>query len=159
MRNAPAEGIAVEVPVDATGTIHVSLSYVDILENRGHGVLVNDQEDPSTVDGVQPNANGSAASVQVSVTNCRFVGNGYSVSDRDGLRVNEGGDGDLIITVHKTVAADNAADGIEVDERGSGDVLVEMVRTTVVRNGVSSIPRTSTTGSTSTSTTTAASSA
>ena len=96
--------------MEATGTIHVALSHVDILDNLGHGVLVNDQEDPSTVDGVQPNANGSAASVRVSVDNCRFVGNGYSVSDRDGLRVNEGGDGDLIITVNKPVAADNAAD-------------------------------------------------
>ena len=129
MRNAPAEGIAVEVPADATGTIHVSLFDVDILDNRGHGVLVNDQEDPSTPDGVQPNANGSAASVDVSVINSRFVGNGFSVSDRDGLRVNEGGDGDLIITVEHTVAADNAADGIEVDERGRGDVRVDMFGT------------------------------
>jgi|SoiMethySBSTD1v2_1073268.scaffolds.fasta_scaffold345044_2 hypothetical protein len=135
VRNAPAEGVAVEVPAGATGTIYVSLAQVEIRANRGHGVLVNDQEDPSTVDGVQPNANGSAASVFVTVTNSRFVGNGYSVSDRDGLRVNEGGDGDLAIVVRHTVAADNAADGIEVDERGAGDVLVDVGFAEVVRNG------------------------
>ncbi|HEY6508671.1 MAG TPA: hypothetical protein VIY56_11710 [Vicinamibacterales bacterium] len=135
VRNAPAEGIDVEVPSSATGTIHVLLSHVEILDNHGHGVLVNDQEDPSTVDGVQPNSNGSAASVFVTVNKSRFAGNGYSVSDRDGLRVNEGGDGDLAIVVNLTVAADNAADGIEVDERGAGDVLVDVRNTTVVRNG------------------------
>jgi hypothetical protein len=87
------------------------------------------------VDGVQPNANGSAASVFVTVTRSRFAGNGYSVSDRDGLRVNEGGDGDLVIVVKHTVSADNAADGIEVDERGAGDVLVDVDDLEVVRNG------------------------
>ncbi len=135
VRNAPAEGVAVEVPANATGEISVSLERVEILGNRGHGVLVNDQEDSSTVDGVQPNANGSAASVFVSVAHSRFADNGYSVSDRDGLRVNEGGAGDLAIVVWYTVAADNAADGIEVDERGSGDVLVYMHGAEVVRNG------------------------
>ena len=102
MRNSLAEGIVVQVPPTATGTIRVSLVNVDIVNNDGHGVLVNDQEDPSTVDGVQPDPDGSAATLDVSVINCRFIHNGYSVSDRDGLRVNEGGDGDLIITVKYT---------------------------------------------------------
>lgn len=135
VRNAPAEGIDVQVPPSATGTIRVSLTRVSIVGNKGHGVLVNDQEDPSTTDGVQPNPNGSAASVAVSVLNSRFERNGYSVSDRDGLRVNEGGEGDLIITVKNSVAADNGADGIEVDERGRGDVRVDVRGTEVVRNG------------------------
>jgi hypothetical protein len=135
VRDAPAEGIAVEVPPSATGTLRVSLFRVEIRGNRGHGVLVNDQEDSSAPEGVQPNANGSAASVDVSVVNSVFAGNGYSVSDRDGLRVNEGGDGDLVITVKHSVAEDNAADGIEVDERGAGDVRVDVFGTQIVRNG------------------------
>jgi hypothetical protein len=135
VRNARAEGIAVEVPADATGTIRVSLSNVHIADNLGHGVLVNDQEDPSTEDDVQPDPDGSAASVEVSVLNSRFVRNGYSVSDRDGLRVNEGGDGDLVITVRFVEAEDNGADGIEVDERGPGDVRVEMFATRLTGNG------------------------
>jgi hypothetical protein len=135
VRNGPAEGIAVEVPSGATGTLYVSLFRVEISGNLGHGVLVNDQVDPSTQDGVQPNPNGSAASVDVSVVNSVFSDNGYSVSDRDGLRVNEGGAGDLIITVKHSVSADNAADGIEVDERGAGDVRVDVVGTEIVRNG------------------------
>jgi hypothetical protein len=135
VRNAPGDGIAVEVPAAATGTIRVSLLKVDLIENDGFGLLVNDQVDPSTQNGVQPNANGSAASVDVSVINTRFIHNGYSVSDRDGLRVNEGGDGDLTITVKHSLAQDNAADGIEVDERGAGDVRVAMFGSKVTGNG------------------------
>lgn len=135
MRNAQAEGITVEVPRSATGTVRVSLFNVDIINNLGHGVLVNDQEDPSTQDEVQPNPNGSAASVDVSVISSRFIHNGYSVSDRDGLRVNEGGDGDLRITVKLSVAENNGADGIEVDERGAGNVRVEMLGCRLAGNG------------------------
>ena len=135
VRNSLAEGIVVQVPPSATGTIRVSLLNVDIMNNEGHGVLVNDQKDPSTTDGVQPDPDGSAATVDVSVINCRFIHNGHSVSDRDGLRVNEGGDGDLIITVKHTLAEDNGADGIEVDERGAGDVRVEMLATRLIANG------------------------
>jgi hypothetical protein len=48
VRNAQAEGILVEVPPSATGTIRLSLINVGISNNLGHGVLVNDQEDSST---------------------------------------------------------------------------------------------------------------
>ena len=58
------------------------------------------------------------------------------MSDRDGLRVNEGGEGDLTITVRVlALLEDNGADGIEVDERGAGDVRVEMFGTRLTRNG------------------------
>jgi hypothetical protein len=135
VRNAQAEGISVQVPPTATGTIRVSLFNVAIVNNLGHGVLVNDQEDDFTPEDEQPNANGSAASVDVSVFNCRFVHNGYSVSDRDGLRVNEGGEGDLSITVKLSQAEDNGADGIEVDERGAGDIRVDMFGSRLTGNG------------------------
>lgn len=131
VRNAPAEGISVEVPHFATGTVHVWLADVSIIDNDGHGVRVNDQDDPATaiLDG------DSDASVDVSVVGSRFIHNGYSVSDRDGLRVNEGGKGDLRITFSLSSAENNAADGIEVDERGAGDVRVEMFGSRVRSNG------------------------
>lgn len=131
VRNAPAEGITVEVPQFRTGTLHVLLVGVDIIDNDGHGVLVNDQDDPATVilEG------DSEASVDVSLLNTRFIRNGYSVSDRDGLRVNEGGNGDLVITILHSLAQDNGADGIEVDERGAGDVRVNMLGSRVTGNG------------------------
>jgi hypothetical protein len=134
-RGAPAEGVHVEVPTDATGTVKVSLIGVEVVGNGGHGVLVNDQVDPSTQDDVQPNENGSAASVEVVVTDSRFSRNGYTVSDRDGLRVNEGGPGDLRLTTARVRAEDNAADGIEIDERGAGDVHIDVFATSFLRNG------------------------
>lgn len=132
VRNSPAEGISVDVPTHATGTLRVSLFRVSIIDNDGHGVVVDDQDDPATaeVDG------DSAASVEVSVRNSRFLRNGFSVSDRDGLRVNEGGEGDLGITIVHSTSEDNGADGIEVDERGAGDVRVLMFGSHVTGNGV-----------------------
>lgn len=93
VRNAPAEGISYQVPSNATGLIKVVLHDVSIEDNKGHGVLVNDQDHPETEDGVQPDSSGSEASLYVEVINTRFLRNGYSVSDRDGLRVNEGAEG------------------------------------------------------------------
>ena len=133
--NSPAEGIDVEVPAAATGTLKVTLYKVTIKDNKGHGLLVNDQVDPSTTDDVQPDDRGSAASLEVAVFLSRFSGNGYSVSDRDGIRVNEGGEGSLTFTSRLSKSEDNAADGIELDERGAGDVIIDVSDTYILRNG------------------------
>jgi hypothetical protein len=135
VQNAPAEGVQVNVPTSATGTITLTLTGVDIVDNQGHGFVVNDQEDPTTIEDVQPDPDGSDAAIEVVVTDSRFLRNGFSVSDRDGLRVNEGGVGDLSITLTNVHAEDNAADGVEVDERGTGDVHLNVSGTTFVRNG------------------------
>ncbi|HEY7449876.1 MAG TPA: hypothetical protein VH702_17095 [Vicinamibacterales bacterium] len=49
---APAATVFVtnshDVPHYATGTIHVLLFNVDVIDNEGHGVLVDDQDDPAT---------------------------------------------------------------------------------------------------------------
>ena len=69
VRNSLGEGIVVQVPPTATETIQVSLVNVDIVNNLGHGVLVNDQADPRRrmVSSLTPD--GSAATVDVSVIN------------------------------------------------------------------------------------------
>jgi hypothetical protein len=141
IRNAPGEGLAVEVPPTlGGGTVRLWLFNVDVLGNKGHGVLVNDQEDPTTAetpegDPLPPNPNGSAASVEVTVLSSRFVGNGFSVSDRDGLRVNEGGAGTLTFTMRLSTADGNGADGVELDERGDGDVRVDVFGSRFSGNG------------------------
>ena len=62
-------------------------------------MLVNDQVDPTTEEGVSADSRTDRRHRSTSsVVDSRFIGNGYSVSDRDGLRVNEGGDGDLSFT-------------------------------------------------------------
>ncbi|WP_411280516.1 hypothetical protein [Gemmatimonas sp.] len=133
--NSVSEGLTVEVPATATGTLTVRFDRVTAIGNAGHGILVNDQVNSSTTDGVQPDARGSAASLDVRVNDARFLSNGYSVSDRDGLRVNEGGLGSLTFTARGARAEDNAADGIELDERGDGDVVIDVEDTRILRNG------------------------
>jgi hypothetical protein len=85
---------------------------------------------------VDDQLNNSAASLDVSVANSRFAGNGYSVSDRDGIRINEGGVGSITFNSWNSRMEDNAADGIELDETGDGDVTIDVRHTTISRNGI-----------------------
>lgn len=134
-RKAPGNGAEVQVPASAGGTVKITLVGVEAVDNLGFGILINDQLDPSTTDGVQPNPAGSNASLSVTVLSARFASNGYSVSDRDGLRINEGGNGDLIVNFNLLRAEDNAADGVELDERGPGDVRFSSFGSSFARNG------------------------
>jgi hypothetical protein len=127
VRNSPQEGISVLIPGSATGTVVVELNDVEIIDNAGHGIHIDDQEDDGS---------GSVASLDVRVTKSLFRDNGYSVSDRDGIRVDEGGIGDVTFTFFNSRSIDNAADGIEVDERGAGNVYVDVFGSDVSGNGV-----------------------
>jgi hypothetical protein len=131
VRNAPGEGLAVEVPGGSTGIKKVTLIGLQITGNQGHGVLINDQENP-----LDPsNPNGSAASLRVLVVGCRFERNGFGDLDKDGLRVNEGGIGDLDFTISLSRADGNGADGIELDERAAGDAKFMVSGTHITGNG------------------------
>jgi hypothetical protein len=131
VRNAPQHGLTIEIPTGATGTKRLVLVNVRALGNRGHGILINDQVDPLDT----TNPNGSDASLDVSVIGCRFADNGFSVLDRDGLRINEGGNGALVALVTLTHAQHNGADGIEFDERGLGDVRFKISASQFTENG------------------------
>ena len=131
VRNAPGEGIVVDVPATSVGIKRVTLSRVVASGNGGHGVLINDQMDQDD----PTNSTGSEASLRVVVNGSQFLANGFGALDRDGLRVNEGGNGDLEATVNGSRADGNGADGIEFDERGAGDVRFEVTATHVTRNG------------------------
>lgn len=134
VQNARQEGIELTVPATASGVVQLVLDGVTVRGNKGHGVLVNDQLVPDVVDDM-PDPRGSDASVLVRVRRTRFLDNGYSVSDRDGLRVNEGGNGYLQFIADDMSANDNAADGIELDERGAGNVFVQVTNSQILRNG------------------------
>lgn len=118
-----------------------SLINVDIVGNRGHGVVINDQTfpeeagNPDVSPPIPPNPAGSAASVRVVVAGSTFEGNGFGALDRDGLRINEGGEGNLVAIISLTRAIGNGADGIELDERGPGNVQFDIVASHFSRNG------------------------
>ncbi len=146
--NPAGEGLEYQLPANASGTKRVSLNGVRVLGvdpelgRGGHGVLLNDQTFPDEAgdpdaepDPIPPNAAGSAASLEVSVLNSELDGNGFGALDRDGLRVNEGGAGDLTIVVRNMLATDNGADGIELDERGEGNADFTISGSQITGNG------------------------
>ena len=61
--------------------------------------------------GVPPDSSGSAAGLRVELTNSQFLRNGYSVSDRDGIRINDGAGGNLVFVARGVRTGDNAGDG------------------------------------------------
>ena len=135
IRNSPADGVMVQVPADAQGTLEVTLRNVVLADNKGHGLLVNDQVTPDVMAGVPPDSSGSAAGLKVELINSQFLRNGYSVSDRDGIRINDGAGGNLVFIARGVRTEENAGDGIELDERGTGDVQVDVHDFTITGNG------------------------
>lgn len=145
IRNAPQQGLRYEVPDGATGTKEVILVGVKILGNGGHGVLINDQDFPERAGGpdaelpVAPNPAGSAASLGVWVIGSQIgsdrAGNGFGAPDQDGLRVNEGGLGNLNAVISLTQVEGNGGDGIELDERGDGDAEFNVSGSRITKNG------------------------
>ena len=133
VQNAPEDGLAYQVPAKATGTKHVTLTDVTIRDNGGHGVLINDQDFPEEAD--PPNPAGSKASLDVTVIDSEFDGNGFGDLDRDGLRVNEGGRGSLNFVLSFTGVEGNGGDGIELDERGDGDAVFSVLAASITGNG------------------------
>lgn len=132
--NAPGNGITIKVPETAAGVFKVVLHRVEIRRNGLHGILINDQaeyfENPESV-----SSEGSPASLLVEVSDSRFQRNGFARVDSDGLRVNEGGDGNLEFHVRGTNFNSNGADGLELDERGRGSARFTLRNTFLVDNG------------------------
>jgi hypothetical protein len=131
---APGNGITIKVPDAASGDFRVWLDEVVIRENGLHGVLINDQAEYFT-DPASVSEEGSAASLRVEVYDSRFVRNGFTLIDSDGLRVNEGGEGSLHFLAFGSLFAGNGADGLELDERAAGDADFVLRRSELVDNG------------------------
>jgi hypothetical protein len=134
VRRAPGAGITVAIPATALGTIKISLIGVRVTDNGSHGVLINDQAEYFT-DPNSTSADGSSASLDVLVAGSTFTGNGFTALDQDGLRINEGGAGNLRAAITLTSVQGNGGDGVELDERGTGDVLVSVLGTGLIGNG------------------------
>jgi hypothetical protein len=128
-----AHGIYVEVPANRTGTFDVRLTHVTLADNGFSGLWIDDQ------------VHASPASLDVRIRDSRIVRNNWrgvgegtdlaELADKDGVRVNEGGPGDLTFLVHNSWVEDNQADGIELDETGPGDVRSDVRHTSFVNNG------------------------
>lgn len=134
VKGASDVGIAVLVPTAASGTVVVSLDNVTVTGNGGHGVLINDQtaylSDPDATA-----SEGSAATLDVRLRDLRSIENEFGTIDRDGVRINEGGEGELRVDMRSLTIVANGGDGIELDERGNGSADFRIAHSSLLRNG------------------------
>ena len=145
-------GLAVFLPA-GSGEVKIDLTRVRVIDAQFHGVLIDGQSTtgyntddfihPACVD---PYPVDSGITVHVDVRRSAIIGAGqlvgYDISqatgcpqDFDGLRVDQGGDGDLVANLSRSNFDENLADGVELDEKGAGSVYATVARTTFNRNG------------------------
>jgi hypothetical protein len=129
-------GVYYEFSDDATGTVGISLHGVAFSNQGLSGMWVEEQAGGS--EGA-PDPIESEASIHLQFQNVRVMGTGYaedeaetcrefaeglgcSFADFDGVRVNEGGNGDITFAFRNVTITGNAGDGVELDETGAGEV-------------------------------------
>lgn len=139
-------GFELDVPADADGVIKTYFDDVEVTGFWDHGIHLDDQAGAAggggTTQGGKDDLTGanSDASLFVKIIDSEFALNGIyadrgSVSDNDGVRIDEGGNGyaDVIIRDSEFVA--NGADGFELDETGRGFAMVDVDSSVFNDNG------------------------
>jgi len=145
-------GLAVFLP-PGSGTVEIVLDRVTVTDAQFHGVLVDGQATTgyNTDDFIHPNCEDpyfvdSGTSVDITVDRSEITGAGqlvgYDISqatgcpqDFDGLRVDQGGAGDLRADLDRSTFDGNLADGVELDEKGDGSVDAAVDRSSFSVNG------------------------
>ncbi|MEZ5282417.1 MAG: hypothetical protein R2770_18310 [Acidimicrobiales bacterium] len=145
-------GLAVFLPAGG-GEVEIELENVEVVDSQFHGILVDGQSttgyntddfihplctDPHPVD------SGTTIEIEVNRTTITNSGRvaGFDITqatgcpqDFDGLRVDQGGPGDLRAEIERSTFAGNLADGVELDETGEGANWAEVSGSTFVDNG------------------------
>jgi hypothetical protein len=145
-------GLAVFLP-EGSGTVEIILDQVTVTDAQFHGVLIDGQATTGyNTDGfihpacVDPYPTDTGTSIDITVDRSAITGAGrlvgYDISqatgcpqDFDGLRVDQGGTGDLIADLDRSTFDGNLADGVEFDEKGDGSVDATVDRSTFNSNG------------------------
>ena len=150
--NSFNNGLAVFLP-EGSGTVEIVLDRVTVADAQFHGVLIDGQATTgyNTDDFIHPNCidpypTDSGTSIDITVKRAEITGAGqlvgYDISqatgcpqDFDGLRVDQGGAGDLVADLDRSTFDGNLADGVELDEKGDGSVDAAADRSTFNDNG------------------------
>jgi hypothetical protein len=145
-------GVAVFLP-PGSGTVEIVLEDVTVTDAQFHGVLIDGQattgyntDDFTHPNCVDPHPTNSGTSIDITVDRSVITGagqlDGYDISqatgcpqDFDGLRVDQGGIGDLIADLDRSTFDGNLADGVELDEKGDGSVDATVDRSSFNGNG------------------------
>ncbi|EBA10896.1 hypothetical protein [Roseobacter sp. CCS2] len=132
LNGTAGKGIAVDVPADASGNVTLKLTDVTVSDVAGHGVHISDC---SLAHDCSQGRYGSAAGLNIMLTNVVVENAGHGRIDADGLRVDERGDGSIRFTAIGTSFLGAGGDGVELDESGAGDIYADVVRSTFTDNG------------------------
>ncbi len=145
-------GLAVFLP-EGSGTVNIVLKRVVVTRAQFHGVLIDGQATTgyNTDDFIHPACEDpyptdSGTSIDITVVRSAILGSGqvdgYDVTqatgcpqDFDGLRVDQGGEGNLEAKIRRSAFDENLADGVELDEKGAGSVEATVRRSTFNNNG------------------------
>ena len=128
-------GIVVNVPEGSVPREQtVLLDNVTLRDNGWYGLHFDDQ---SGDDGTGADSSSSLRLLVIdsTVTNNNNPALSPSSSDKDGIRVDEGGIGDVTTIIVRSVLDKNAAQGIEIDDTGAGDVVVNASKSSFDNNG------------------------
>jgi hypothetical protein len=117
-------GVFMDVPSTATGLVTVILDQANIQDSGLHGLHVDDLSDG----GGGGTGGNSAAGILLEMNSAVIRGNGFrqDVTDRDGVRIEEGGSGDIEVRITGSTVVENAGDGLELKESGLGEVDVDI---------------------------------
>ena len=128
-------GIVVNVPAgNLPREQTVLLNNVILRDNGWYGLHFDDQ---SGGDGTGSDSSSSLRLLVIdsTVTNNNNPALSPSSSDKDGIRVDEGGIGDVTTIIVRSALDKNAAEGIEINETGMGDVVVTVSKSSFDNNG------------------------
>jgi hypothetical protein len=129
------KGIFVEVPLEREGLVSLILTDVMVSGVGDHGVHVSDCDLEGCGAGGGGGGDGSAASVYARLESVTIAGVGFGGFDADGFRVDERGEGDILLEAIDSVFMNVGADGVELDEGDNGNVIVDVRGSDFIGNG------------------------
>ncbi len=135
-KDAAGKGIFVDVTEDATGVVHLSLDKVAVSGVAYHGVHISDCDLADDCGfGMGGEGGGSAASIDVRLTDVEISDVGHGKFDADGIRVDERGEGDIRFSARHAKFTNVGADGVELDEGQAGNVVSRVTDADFSGNG------------------------
>ncbi|SFG42278.1 hypothetical protein SAMN04488020_102188 [Palleronia marisminoris] len=131
-----AKGISLQMRDEQAGEARLVLDTVAVRGVSGHGIHVSDCSMADQCGAGSGGAgSGSRVSIVAELSDVIVENVGTGAFDRDGLRIDERGDGGIRATIRRSSFTGIGADGVELDEGGAGDVIVTATDSTFSKNG------------------------
>lgn len=130
------KGIYVQVPADREGVVKVRMTRVSVSNTGNHGLHVSDCSLGDDCGGGQGGGgDGSPASIFMQLNAVTIDGAGFGKQDADGVRIDDRGDGDIILSMTNSTFVNIGGDGVELDEGDEGSVQINVRNSHFESNG------------------------